>query len=92
MIEVPRIILPEKSNAEHAKCWLDDWKQLSYEPICRSNASRLRTILTELSKYVTVIDFNEDGELGIMNIEFTVQAYLNTVESIEKELSRKWSN
>lgn len=87
MTEIPRVILPKKSNAEHAKWWLDDLKQLSYEPIRRSNASRLRTILTELSKYVTVIGFDKNGELGIMNIEFTVQDYLNTVESIERELN-----
>ena len=87
MTEIPRITLPKKSNAEHAKCWLNDWKKLSYEPMCRSNASRLRTILTELSKYVTVIGFGEDGELGIMDIELTIQDYLNTVESIERELN-----
>lgn len=90
MTEIPRIIFPEKSNAEYTKYWLEEWKQLSYEPICRENGTRLRTILTELSNYVTVIGFNKDGELGIMNIEFTVQAYLKIVESVEEELNRRW--
>lgn len=86
MTEVPRITLPEKSNTESAKCWLEQWKQISYEPICRENGIRLRTILTELSKYVTVIGFNKDGELGTMNIDFTVQEYMKTVESIEQRI------
>ena len=82
--KIPRIILPEKSNAEYAKCWLNDWKKIEYEPVCKETAIQLRTILTELSKYVTVIGFTEDGELGIMDIDLTVKDYMDVVDSVMK--------
>ena len=79
--EFPQLITTlYESNAERVRGLLKVYNQFEYMRLDEKTIYMIELTLRELNKYVTLIGFTKDKELGIVDIGRTVQDLRNIIQ------------
>ena len=72
MMCVPRVIFNRQNNTEYVQRLISELEQFKYYPLNTWSIIQIESVLRELSNYVSLLGFTENGELGTVNITATI--------------------
>ena len=86
MGDYPLVIINDRSNCQRVRDLLNYLRDFYYRPYNADYIIDLQRTLFSLEQYVTLIGFNDGGELGYVDVDMTIKCHWNHLENLDKRL------
>ena len=84
MCDYPLVIIDDRSNCQRVGDLLTYLRDFYYRPHNMDYIIDLQRTLLYLEQYVTLIGFDDNGDLGYVDVDMTIKCHLNTLERFDK--------
>lgn len=84
MSSYPLLIIDDKSNCQRVRDLLSYLEDFYYRQYNMDYIIDLQRTLLYLGRYVTLIGFDDNGDLGYVDVDMTINCHLNTLERFDK--------